>query len=94
MLTDEKAMDAYLTTWMAHKYPRFLGNRFFQGTIVTATARGTFGYTCTLTMVGETVATGPFLSPQLAATYTPSAGHVVQCVWLDDSTALILFRLS
>jgi hypothetical protein len=95
MLTDEKAMDAYLTSWMAHKYPRFLGNRFFQATVKTATARATFGYTCTLAQVGETAADGAtYLSPQPAANYTPAAGHVVQCVWLDDSTALILFRLS
>lgn len=95
MLTTEKDMDAYLTSWMAHKFPRFNGNRFFQATVATATARATFGYTCTLTQVGETVADGAiYLSPQPAAVYTPAAGHVVQCVWLDDSSALILFRLS
>jgi hypothetical protein len=94
MLTSERELDIYLSAWMARKFPRFLTNRFFQATVVVATARATFGYLCTVTMIGETAVVGPFLSPWPASIYTPATGHVVQCEWLDDSTALINCRLS
>lgn len=93
-MINEKDLNAYLETWVARRFPRFLGNRFFQGTLVTVTPAAAGTYLCTLSRTNESTADGMTYLCSTPA-YFPTVGDVVECVWLGpDGDGLILWPLN
>lgn len=73
-------------------YDRLIGNRFFQGTLVTVTAHGQ-GYLCQLQRVGDSGVDG---NTYLCVTpgYVPFVGDVVECVWRDSNVGYVLWPVT